>query len=335
MAIFEDVNGKAQVVSTDAAVTHTEGRGASSSWSHEGAGKHTDNHFNTMQSVSDDGHGHRSETFTKTTEVVTHDAKTHQVHTDIVSQSVTKELAAGQAAVDLSKVMDEHSDGSTIAGLTYRNEHKQSTATESGRVLSEQHDVVAWDKVGNRESYGGGHNSSGDSWASIGGGLGVQHSFGVAQSSGAQHSDSFGSSVSMGSGVGHGHSAGGSLSSGHSSQSSEGLSAHVSDSLVHHLVSHGYSAHEAQQTVQGVSHTLSQEVNGHTMGNAGSVEFHKEGPVAVSLSNENTASSGHTLSVAMDALKAVHESGMSQNLDAVQSHRNAPQAPQAVAELSR
>lgn len=311
MAIFEDVNGKAQVVSTEAAVTHTEGHGTSSSWSHDGAGKHTDNHFNTMQSVSDDGHGHRSETFTKTTEVVTHDAKTHQVHTDIVSQSVTKELAAGQAAVDLSKVMDEHSDGSTIPGLTYRNEHKESVATESGRVISEQHDVVAWDKVGNRESHGGGHNSSGDSWGSMSGG------------------------VSQSSSVGHGHSVGEGISNGHSFQSSAGLSAHVSDSLVNHLVSHGYSAHEAQQTVHGVSHTLGQEVNGHTMGNAGSVEFHKEGPVAVSLSNENTASSGHTLSVAMDTLKAVHESGMSQNLDAVQSHRSAPQAPQAVAELSR
>ena len=162
-----------------------------------------------------------------------------------------------------------------------------------------------------RESHGGGHNSSGDSWGSMSGG------------------------VSQSSSVGHGHSVGEGISNGHSFQSSAGLSAHVSDSLVNHLVSHGYSAHEAQQTVHGVSHTLGQEVNGHTMGNAGSVEFHKEGPVAVSLSNENTASSGHTLSVAMDTLKAVHESGMSQNLDAVQSHRSAPQAPQAVAELSR
>jgi archaellin len=312
--------------------------------------------------VSDDGHGHRSETFTKVTEVVTHDAKTHQVHTDVVSQSVTKELAAGQAAVDLSKVLDEHSDGSTIPGLTYKNEHEQSTATQSGHVISEQHDVVAWDKVGNRESYGGGSHSidsaRGDSWG-YASGHNRSESQGFASASGGRsESGSIGGSnwsmgrslsegVSASTGVGHSSSYGESMSRHDSSypvnqqhdtsytEKSVGLSAHVSDSLVNHLVSQGYSAHEAKQTVQGVSHTLGQELNGHTMGNAGSVEFHKEGPVAVSLSSENTASNGHTLSVAMDSLKAVHESGMSQNLDAVQSYKNAPQAPQAVAELSR
>lgn len=113
---------------------------------------------------------------------------------------------------------------------------------------------------------------------------------------------------------------------------SEGLPAHVSDSLVNHLVNHGYSAQEAQQTVQGVSHTLSQEVNGHAMGQTGSVEFHKEGPVAVSLSNGNAASSGNTVTVSMDALKTVHESGIAQNLESVQTAR---QAPQSSPELSR
>lgn len=417
MAIFEDVNGNAQVASTD-------GHGTSSSWSHDSAGKHTDNHFNTMQNVSDDGHGHRTETFTKVTEVVTHDAKTHQVHTDSVSQSVTKELAPGQAAVDLSKVLDEHSNGSTIPGLSYRNEHQQFTATESGHALGGKAEVVIWDKVGNQSSYGGGSRSidnsrsgaeewaslsSGVSRSSMSGGLsdkgsmshpqgavmdihaeGENHSHSVGASvanghaisgdmgfsgssssmgrsldsgmsvtttaglgsgshygssvsqSGVSHSDSIGSSVSHGhsdsssvGGASATHESGTSQNVQHSSQHSDGLSAHVSDSLVNHLVSHGYSAQEAHQTVQGVSHTLGQEVNGHAMGKTGSVEFHKEGPVAVSLSSENTASNGNTISVAMDTLKAVHESGLSQNLDVAQGYKNAHQASQAVAELSR
>jgi flagellar hook protein FlgE len=88
-------------------------------------------------------------------------------------------------------------------------------------------------------------------------------------------------------------------------------------------VNHGYSAHEAQQTVQGVSHTLAQEVNAHAMGQTGSVEFHKEGAVAVSLSNGNAASGGSTLAVSMDTLKTVQESGITQNLDAIQTARHA------------
>lgn len=116
------------------------------------------------------------------------------------------------------------------------------------------------------------------------------------------------------------------------SHNAEGLPTHVSDSLVNHLVEHGYSTDEARQTVQGVSHTLAQEVNAHAMGQTGSVEFHKEGPVAVSLSNGNAASSGSTLTVSLDTLKTVHESGIPQNLDAVQTAR---QAPQPSPELSR
>jgi hypothetical protein len=124
---------------------------------------------------------------------------------------------------------------------------------------------------------------------------------------------SSGYSESHGSGVGasssYSHSGG--VSSG---RASTGLSAHVSQSIENRLVSEGYSAAEARETVKGVSESLGHAVNAHTAGTANSVEFHKEGPVAVSMTSGPAVSSGTSVAISMDELKAVHESGQVHSL---------------------
>jgi hypothetical protein len=93
------------------------------------------------------------------------------------------------------------------------------------------------------------------------------------------------------------------------------LSPHVSDSLKAHLEKSGYTAKDAAETVNGVSQHLAQALNEHAMGAGGSVDFHASGPVAVSLSSGQASPQAGTISVSMDQLKAVHESGHIQSLD--------------------
>jgi hypothetical protein len=99
-------------------------------------------------------------------------------------------------------------------------------------------------------------------------------------------------------------------------QSGSGLAPHVSDSLKAHLVKAGYSAQDAAETVSGVSQHLARALDDHAMGAGGSVDFHASGPVAVSLSNGQASPQADTISVSMDQLKAVHESGHTQSLGA-------------------
>jgi hypothetical protein len=98
-------------------------------------------------------------------------------------------------------------------------------------------------------------------------------------------------------------------------QSGSGLAPHVSDSLKAHLVKAGYTAQDAAETVNGVSQHLAKALDDHAMGTGASVEFHPSGPVAVSLSNGHTSPQADSISVPMDQLKAVHESGHAQSLD--------------------
>jgi hypothetical protein len=99
-------------------------------------------------------------------------------------------------------------------------------------------------------------------------------------------------------------------------QSGSGLAPHVSDSLKAHLVKAGYTAQDAAETVNGVSQHLAKALDDHAMGTGASVEFHASGPVAVSLSNRHASPQADTISVPMDQLKAVHESGRAQSLGA-------------------
>jgi hypothetical protein len=106
------------------------------------------------------------------------------------------------------------------------------------------------------------------------------------------------------------------VSSGHAST---GLSEHVSQSIENRLVSDGYSVAEARETVKGVSESLGHAVSTHTAGTSSSVEFHKEGPVAVSMTSGEAVSSNKTVALSMDELKAVHESGHVQSLQSGRS----------------
>jgi DNA uptake protein ComE-like DNA-binding protein len=94
----------------------------------------------------------------------------------------------------------------------------------------------------------------------------------------------------------------------------QSLAPHVSQSLEQHLSQNGYSAQDAAQTVRDIGPQLAQAINDHSMGQGGAIEFHQSGPVAVSLASTQAEAQPGVVSVAMDQLKAVHESGMAQNL---------------------
>lgn len=96
--------------------------------------------------------------------------------------------------------------------------------------------------------------------------------------------------------------------------SQSGLAPHVSQSLEQHLSQNGYSAHDAAQTVRDIGPQLAQALDDHSMGKGGAVEFHPSGPVAVTLASTQAEPQPGSISVAMDQLKAVHESGMVQDL---------------------
>jgi hypothetical protein len=112
-------------------------------------------------------------------------------------------------------------------------------------------------------------------------------------------------------GVGHGP--------GQEQPSANVLSSHTYDSIVGFLTEKaGYAAHEAKAMVSGVSEYVSQALHDRVPGAGGTLEFHKSGAEAVTLSHNGAGShasyDGNTASIPVDQLKAVHESGRAQDL---------------------
>jgi hypothetical protein len=397
MAIFEDVNGAAHVVSTQHSVREVKSVGESSSKHNRDGSVETSSHtvktgpdgksvtvdtldtskdvngtiYHTTKVLSDDGQGHRFESLSNSFEQNKNGA--HMVQ----SETVTKQLGAHEAPVDLTKALEERG----TLGVTHDMRLTRETHDQSGATLS---DTVArhFDTVGNesRSSWSGVSESAGmlisggiRSSGSEGGshGLGVTsghtrevgvannaegaaaaarylqshsegassgHTEGVGVANNAQgaaaaarylqsHSEGVFSGHTEGVGVANNaegaaaaarylqsHSEG--VSSGHAST---GLSEHVSQSIENRLVSDGYSVAEARETVKGVSESLGHAVSTHTAGTSSSVEFHKEGPVAVSMTSGEAVSSNKTVALSMDELKAVHESGHVQSLQSGRS----------------
>lgn len=119
-------------------------------------------------------------------------------------------------------------------------------------------------------------------------------------------------------GVGLGEHVGG--AAGGSGPGTASLSSHTHDSIVSYLTDKaGYAAHEAKQLVNGVSDYLGNAIPSHVSGSGGALEFNKTGAEAVSMNHSASGSivashDGTTASIPMDRLKAVHESGMVQDL---------------------
>jgi hypothetical protein len=298
MAIFEDVNGVAHAVSTAQHSTgETSSEGTTSSKHNRDGSVETSSHtvttrpdgkavtvdtfdtskevngtvYHTTKTLSDDGHGHRTESLSNSFEQNRGGAHIVQ------GETVTKQLGAHEAPVDLSKALEERG----TLGVTHDLTLSRETHDKYGAV---HNDTVArhYDTVG---------NESRSSWGSV---SGVN-----ARSSNVSGSTSF------------------SHAEDHNTTSSEsrsGLSPHVGQSIENRLVSEGYSVAEARETVKGVSESLGRAVNAHTAGTANSVEFHKEGPVAVSMTSGHAVSSGNSVAISMDELKAVHESGQVHSL---------------------
>jgi hypothetical protein len=342
MALFEDVNGKAQVVSTSGSsdgVSHTTTTqhsehkldGSNTNYAHsvrvgpDGNTITTEStdqvvraggkEFHEAQVISDDGLGHRTETLTRS---FVADEKGGMM---AQAQSVSMSLAPGQQPVDLSRKLDEHAGGVHQPGLTYSNTttHDHVDARTGAHTTSV--DAVTWDKVGNRSH----HTEQMTSVAHIEHGnvvVDASHSKSDGNSSSQETTHKVMSLASDGrlyeesiSG-----SAGGSYSqsTGRSElhSTSTGLSSHVSDSLKQHLQSSGWSAREASETVDNVSQHLGDAIGSHVRGTGGSVHFHSTGPEVVSMTSGHGMSVGesNTVSVSMDRLKDVHESGLTQSL---------------------
>jgi hypothetical protein len=392
MALFEDVNGKAQVVSTSGSahgVSHTTTTqhsehkldGSNTNFSHSvrvGADGNTittdvtdkvvhagGKEFHEAQVISDDGMGHRTETLTRS---FIADEKGGTV---AQAQSVSMSLAPGQQAVDLSRKLDEHAGGVHQPGLTYSNTTTHDHVDGKAGAHTTSVDAVTWDKVGNRShhteqmssvahiehgnvvvdashSKSDGHSSSQESThkvmslasdgrlyeesasgsSSFGASGGVSAGIGLSHTNGSGESFSTESghgstmnggpvgpgnaSISTGQSFSHDHSTG--LRGAHSTET--GLSSHVSDSLKQHLQSSGWSAHEASQTVNDVSQHLGDAIASHVRGSGGTVDFHSTGPALVSMTTGHSMNAGDssTVSISMDRLKDVHESGFSQSL---------------------
>jgi hypothetical protein len=316
MAIFEDVNGVAHAVSTQHSTGEVSSEGTSSSKHNRDGSVETSSHtvttrpdgktvtvltldttkevngtvYHTDKVFSDDGQGHRSESLSNSFEQ--NKGGAHIVQTE----TVTKQLGAHEARPDLTKALEERG----TLGVTHDITIFRETHDKNGAVRTEV-DARHFDTVGNQSASG---------WGSVSFGENAQRSTDVREgSSGAQLSESHSSGVGASASSSYSHSGG--VSSG---RASTGLSAHVSQSIENRLVSEGYSAAEARETVKGVSESLGHAVNAHTAGTANSVEFHKEGPVAVSMTSGPAVSSGTSVAISMDELKAVHESGQVHSL---------------------
>jgi hypothetical protein len=328
MAIFEDVNGVAHAVST---AQHSRGEtsseGTTSSKHNRDGSVETSSHtvttrpdgkavtvdtfdtskevngtvYHTTKTLSDDGHGHRTESLSNSFEQNRGGAHIVQ------GETVTKQLGANEAPVDLSKALEERG----TLGVTHDLTLSRETHDKYGAV---HNDTVArhYDTVGNESRSSSGSVSYqqnatmhyGESTTAFSGGITGSGSTGVSSGVNARSSNVSGS-ASFSHTEDHNTTR---------SESRSGLSPHVGQSIENRLVSEGYSVAEARETVKGVSESLGRAVNAHTAGTANSVEFHKEGPVAVSMTSGHAVSSGNSVAISMDELKAVHESGQVHSL---------------------
>jgi hypothetical protein len=318
MAIFEDVNGVAHAVSTQHSMSEVSSVGASSSKHNRDGSTETASHtvttrpdgksatvdtldtskeingtvYHTTKVLSDDGQGHRTQSLTSSFE------QNKNGEHIVQSETVTKQLGAHEAPVDLTRALEERG----TLGVTHdlrlsRETHDKSGAAHDSTMLR-HFDTVGNESRSLQESVSAGNANHSVSMAS-----GSRAYSGHSEASHPADSvSSIGNSQSYGHSVGQTHSA------------STGLSAHVSQSIENRLVSEGYSVAEARETVKGVSESLGRAVNTHTAGTTNSVEFHKEGPVAVSMTSGHAVSSGNSVAISMDELKAVHESGQVHSL---------------------
>jgi hypothetical protein len=339
MAIFEDVSGKAQVVSTgsnarsesvsdvserhklDGSVerdTHTVTAGPNGqTMTVDTSEKSQTIHgtvFHTTEVVSDDGMGHRTETLTRSFDQQKGGAVITQ------AESVSKNLAAGESAVDLTKALEDRGTLGVSHDMTLSRTSKDASGTTHSDTL-----VHHFDTVGNESN----RHIESVSRASVQHGIESVDTISRTEADGKSSIAATHSEVSMGR---DGRAYEASEQRSQSESHSDGLSAHVSQSLTGHLVKNGYSAEEARNTVAGISESLGHAIGGHSMGTAGSVEFHKQGPVAVSMSSGHAESTSNTVAVSMDELKKVHESGQSQDLT---SGHHASTMQTAANEMSR